>query len=254
MENTLSTQFSNELPEFFLAEGQRPIGPFQAQEIYLKLERKESSWSDYIYRAKEGKWMRIFEHPVFQGLLPKSPAAPPVGSARPAPPEEERRCWFMINEDQQTGPYTATEVKRVLALAKGKGSLLWRSGMMEWLPADQAFQETPAELPRKEKRMALRRPITAKIFVTNQAEVILGVCRDLSVGGMQVLAEKLPGAVGTVIRLNVDPSHEMSLSGFVAEGVIVRHLEDMRGFSFRFTKISDHDREQIEQFIEQIKL
>ncbi len=254
MENTFSTQFPNQQPEFFLAAQGHAIGPFQAQEVALRLEKKESLWSDYIYRAKEGKWMRIFEHPVFQGLLPKSPAAPPVGSSQPQPPEEERRSWFMMKDDQQTGPYTATEVKRVLSIGDTIGVLLWKAGMMEWLPPEQAFLESPSDLPRREKRLALRRPVTAKIFLTNQEDVISGVCRDLSVGGMQILADRLPGVVGTVIQLNVDPSHEMSLKGFVAEGVIVRHLEDLRGFSFRFTKISDHDREQIEQFIERTKL
>jgi hypothetical protein len=251
MENTFSAQFPNSQPEFFLVESGQAVGPFAAQDVALRLEKKESSWSDYIYRRKEGKWMRIFEHPMFQELLPKAPAAPPVGSATPPPPGDEQRCWFLLKEQQQTGPYTFTEVKRVISMGGSEGLYLWKSGMMEWLPPDQAFAGVEPRPENREKRVGLRRPVTARIFLTNQEELILGVCRDLSIGGMQVLSERLPGPVGTTIRLNVDPSQDMKLHGFSAEGVVVRHLEDLRGFSFRFTRISELDRTAIEQFIEQ---
>ena len=47
---------------------------------------------------------------------------------------------------------------------------------------------------------------------------------------MQALTDRVPGAVGTTLRLNVSPSDAKTVKGFVAEGEIVRVLEDGRGF------------------------
>ena len=79
--------------------------------------------------------------------------------------------------------------------------------------------------------------------------MITGICRDISVGGMQVLTDTLPGPVGTAVRLNVTPPSDSGLKAFVAEGTVVRILEDQRGFSFRFTSISEDAKSSIERYI-----
>ena len=67
---------------------------------------------------------------------------------------------------------------------------------------------------------------------------------------MQVLTDRIPGAVGSRLKLNVSPSGEKAVEPFVAEGVIVRILEDGRGFSFRLEQISDQARAAIQKYIE----
>ena len=89
----------------------------------------------------------------------------------------------------------------------------------------------------------------AQVYVTNQAELATGICRDISVGGMQLLTDKIPGAVGSSIHLNVTPPKDSGLKPFVAEGLIVRILEDQRGFAFRFTQISNEAKQSIESYI-----
>jgi hypothetical protein len=81
------------------------------------------------------------------------------------------------------------------------------------------------------------------------------MCRDISVGGMQVLTDQIPGVSGTRIRLNVSPVNpsrskaSSAIEPFVAEGVIVRILEDGRGFSFRFEGLTDRAKKIIEKYI-----
>jgi hypothetical protein len=79
---------------------------------------------------------------------------------------------------------------------------------------------------------------------------------------MQVLTDRLPGKVGAKIRLNVSSISDEKASktqkarkidSFVAEGVIVRILEDKRGFSFRFDKLSSAAKRSIEQYINSAK-
>ena len=85
--------------------------------------------------------------------------------------------------------------------------------------------------------------------MTNESELVTGMCRDISIGGMQVLTDEVPGEVGTKIRLHVEPPKDSGLKAFVAEGTVVRILEDRRGFSFRFSKLSDEAKKSIESYI-----
>ena len=54
------------------------------------------------------------------------------------------------------------------------------------------------------------------------------------------------------IRINVHPT-DPSLPSFVTEGEIVRVLEDGRGFSFRFNRLTDDARKAIQTYIENEK-
>ena len=64
---------------------------------------------------------------------------------------------------------------------------------------------------------------------------------------MQVLMDHSPGPAGTALKLNVNPQPNMP--GFACEGVVVRILEDGRGFSFRFTSLSGDAKSAIEKYI-----
>jgi hypothetical protein len=95
----------------------------------------------------------------------------------------------------------------------------------------------------------------ARILLSNDREVAVAVCRDISIGGMQVLTDKIPGEVGSRIKLNVSPSKDEKgkkpeFKAFVAEGTIVRVLEDGRGFSFRFSRLTESARRSIESYVE----
>jgi hypothetical protein len=100
-----------------------------------------------------------------------------------------------------------------------------------------------------EQREHPRKPLVARITMANEDSVIVGVCRDISVGGMQVLTDRIPGVSGNRIKINVSPTGSSSFEPFVAEGVIVRILEDGRGFSFRFERINDQARRAIEGYV-----
>jgi hypothetical protein len=102
---------------------------------------------------------------------------------------------------------------------------------------------------RPEQRETPRRPMVARILMSNNESVIVAVCRDISVGGMQVLTDRVPGPVGTKIKLNVSPSGDQGLQPFIAEGMIVRVLEDGLGFSFRFDKIANSAVQSLEEYI-----
>jgi hypothetical protein len=111
-----------------------------------------------------------------------------------------------------------------------------------------------------EKRQAPRRPLVARIMMTQGDLLITAMCRDISIGGMQVLTDKIPGPVGTQLKMNVSSTEGKTdasvgaskIEPFVADGVIVRILEDGRGFSFRFNELSTGARRAIETYIQGI--
>lgn len=187
-----------------------------------------------------------------------------TAAVKSAPPQfkEAERSWFLHFNDSQYGPFSKDEVDGFLRIGKIHGKVhAWRDGMENWdrlenieLFTQAAKQAQKAAPPAKrEQRAAPRRPIVAKILMANDRDVAVGVCRDVSIGGLQVLTDKIPGPVGSKIKMNVSSSGnegQSKISPFAAEGVIVRILEDGRGFSFRFEQLSDSAKRAIERFID----
>ena len=197
----------------------------------------------------------------------------------PAKPKHEERSWFLYYNDAQYGPFSSEEISRYLRVGKIHGRVhIWKDGMAEWerLENLDRFADDVAEAKRvrearksgaaagagkessgtvREQRKAPRRPIVAKIYVANSEALSVAVCRDISIGGMQVLTDRIPGEPGDRIRMNVSPAAgkgdkaARSIEPFVAEGVIVRILEDGRGFSFRFDKLPEASRRAVEDFL-----
>lgn len=261
MENTNVIQFKDDQAEWFVSVGEKFRGPFKASEVYQKLQANEVSWIDHCFREKEGKWIRIADHEIFKALQPSAPKPKPT-IAPPAPPVkvEDETKWFLFQNESQTGPYFSHEIRRLIAAGQiNDSSHVWQEKFTEWkLVSDvPELKETraagvappPPMVTRADKRVLPRKPLIAQVYVTNQSQLATGICRDISVGGMQLLTDKIPGEVGSAIHLNVTPPADSGLKPFVAEGVIVRILEDKRGFAFRFTQIADAAKKSIESYI-----
>jgi hypothetical protein len=177
------------------------------------------------------------------------------------------KTWYLYYNQSQFGPFSQEEIERFIQIGKIHGRVYgWCKGMRNWVyleqiealkrqfPATQFSNAGPkSDVSEFEQRQAPRRPLVAKILMTNEQSVIVGVCRDISVGGLQVLSQKVPGKVGTKLKMNISPSTNKAgemIEPFVADGVIARILEDGRGFSFRFEQLSDRARKAIESYIE----
>ena len=85
------------------------------------------------------------------------------------------------------------------------------------------------------------------MFIENNSQLYEGICRDVSIGGMQVLVNQFPGSVSERISINVHPDN--TDHHFTASGEIVRLLEGGVGFSFRFLNLSDEAMKTINSYI-----
>ena len=252
MENTNQIQFQDDEATLFLADGQSTKGPFKPSEIYSKLNAKEVSWVDYCYREKEGAWIRIADHPVFKAIQAEPPKKKPNLALKPPPPPADTAIkWFVFQNDAQTGPYSTMDISRLIASHQvNENSFLWQETFPEWMPLNQVnVFNFKTEASVENRRTAPRKPFVAQLYLTNLKEMMTGICRDISIGGMQILCESVNGFVGETIRINVLPPDTSALTPFMAEGVIVRILEDKKGFSFRFTKLGEDVKTAIERYI-----
>ena len=279
---------SNETPVWFVAVGNAWIGPLSVQGLIKKIENGEFSWAHYTWRKGMSEWKRASDVKEFSAALPQAPkkqikeqvqersveVRPPFRGAK-APPAAPR-IWYLHYNQSQFGPYAEDDVHQYLRVGKIHGEVFaWREGMPEWarlgkIPIfDESVMEAArarikrknepvegvsrgaAATSRQDKRTAPRRPLVAKIYATQGEILATGICRDISVGGMQVLTDRIPGAVGERVKLNISPTSgsKKALAPFTAQGVIVRVLEDGNGFSLRFEKLGEAAKRSIQSYI-----
>lgn len=217
--STPPTAGDGEIKNYYLYFNSSQYGPFSKHELVHVMKSHKLGRSAYLWMPGWPNWKRLSEIEEFSSFM--MPAEPP--------PELSEPRVFKKNARGKTGKIERT-----------KESIE---------PTIGARMNSKAGIDASDKRGAPRRPLVARLFLHNDKDVIVAVCRDISIGGMQVLTDRVPGPVGSLIKLNVSPGDPGKVKGFVAEGEIVRVLEDGRGFSFRFRKITDEARRAIEKYI-----
>lgn len=257
----LSLMSAQNKSEWFLAVGDQSVGPLTASEVYERIVRGEASWVSFVWKEGMPEWTRVSDVSGFESLMPKAPVAKP-GSQPPKPPGQTKtksRDWFLYHSNAQHGPFAEDEVIGMVQVGStGSDVYAWKDGMKDWeplslIPAFKAYAKTPVTpgAGAAEKRAHARRPLIAKVMIAEGSKVFVGMCRDVSIGGMQVMSEYVPQSVGAKLKLNISPPDltKAAFQAFVAEGTVVRILDDRRGFSFRFSELPAATRTVIERII-----
>jgi hypothetical protein len=265
MENTLNLLLQDTQAKWYAVGNGSPVGPLSSKEIVLRLQSGALSFASHLWREGLNTWTRIYDLAEYKCLLPAEPAQDLILGlqkvavrAQPNPPpvqqQGQSRVWFAYVDNTQYGPFALAEV---LTLVESKrvtaSTYVWKKGFSEWQLAETVAEFSSvfnkAAVPEKtDKRNAPRKPFEARIILTDGKEVGWAVCRDISVGGMQVLMDHQPGPVGTVLKINVNTTSEVP--NFACEGVVVRILEDNRGFSCRFVNMPADAKTAIEKYIQ----
>jgi hypothetical protein len=263
MENTLNLLMQDTALKWYTVVADRPVGPLSAKEIVQRIKAQELNFASHVWKDGFKGWTRIYDVIDFKPLLPAEPSASTLAeiqsSTQAAPPplapqqKEELRVWYVYLDEASYGPVSDREVTGLIESGRISASTyMWTKGFTDWQQGkDVDYWKkrfgNPAAAKATDKRSAPRKPFETKILLTDGKEVGWAICRDISVGGMQVLMDHAPGPAGTQLKLNVNP--QGNVPGFACEGVIVRILEDGRGFSFRFTTLSGDAKTAIEKYI-----
>jgi hypothetical protein len=249
---------------YFVEKGNR-LGPVSLDELIQKVKTKSLNESDFVWRKGFDNWRKIKDCSELTDALHATPEIPEI-------PElvfdmaqinlDEKLFLVKIGPDRggqnekEYGPYSLNMLKTLHKDNRVNGkTLVFAPGMNEWRflgeldRYQEIFQDTPPSIPESDKRMYKRKPCKARMFFSDNKKVFEGVCRDVSIGGMQVLIADFPGKVGDKIALNVELSDDSGDAKFVANGKVVRVLESQGGFSLRFTELNHDAMKAIQRYI-----
>jgi len=255
---------------YYVHKGNRQ-GPVAVEVIQDLIKKDELKSEDYIWKKGFDNWKKIKDVPE---ILVSKPAITQKANPEPIPatPVETKKSFKLAQLEKETknifirvgldrgqtpneyGPFTVSQLKALYKENRINGKTqIFSTGMSDWiLLADVEdyqtfFHELPPVIQDIERRNAKRKPFVARMFVHNNKKLYEGVCRDISVGGMQVLLDNFLGKAGDKITINVHP--ENSDYHFTASGEVVRVLEGQSGFSFRFNQLSDEAHKAIEKYL-----
>ena len=268
---------------YYVLKGQR-LGPVDIGVMTTLIQDEQLGSEDYVWKKGFENWLKLSDVPELHLSQQAAPVVTPIAAApvkkvatQAAAPKaaavsqaslpligqlhQDQRCVYVrIGVDRggspaEYGPYNLELMKRLYREHRinGRTQFLIQDQMNEWgfladLPDfEEVFNDVPPVIQEVERRKYVRKPMIARMFVQNNRNVFEGVCRDISVGGMQVLTDGFPGRAGERISINVHPDN--TEYHFTAAGQVVRVLEGNQGFSFRFDGLNKEALKAIEKYI-----
>lgn len=262
---------------YYVHKGNRQ-GPVGQDVIASMISAQELKAEDFVWKKGFDNWKKIKDVSELQ----EAPASVPIpaSESKPTPVtpglvtaanveeefslsslgEDDRCLYIRVGNDRgeapaDYGPFSVNQIKRLFKENRINGkTFIFATGMQEWkvlgdIPEYQElFDELPPEIRDTDRRAGTRKPFVARLFIQSNKRLFEGLCRDISIGGMQVLVPDFFGHAGDKITINVHPDN--TEYNFAASGVVVRVLEGNSGFSFRFQNLNDEAKRAIEKYIQ----
>lgn len=240
-------------------------GPIELSEMQSLLAGGDLSDEGYVWKKGMSDWTKAKE--IEELIVEDSDEAPSDDIPEVISDGFEleklaggENCIFLqIGADRggapvEYGPYSLDLIKKLFKENRiNAKTYVFLRGMPDWMMlADfkdyaEIFEGVPPVIEEKERRAGKRKPFVARMFFESDKQVYVGICRDVSIGGMQILVDHIPAPIGNKISINVHP--ENTEHHFVADGEVVRHLDGGQGFSFRFLDLKSDAKEAIEKYL-----
>lgn len=112
---------------------------------------------------------------------------------------------------------------------------------------EKLFFTSPPSLDVNNENKFLPPPLIAKIFSPQENTYYTGICRDVSIGGMQILVSNFPALKGQEIEVKIHPKNTEEY--FVANGQVARSLTGNQGVFVRFKDLSDQAYSSINNYL-----
>tara|TARA_Y100001954_G_C15828877_1_gene613831 strand:+ start:7932 stop:8708 length:777 start_codon:yes stop_codon:yes gene_type:complete len=253
--------------DWYYVEGEKRVGPIKEEQLIIKIKEGDLGEDNFVWKKGFDNWKKLKDVSELSNIVDETSEIPKIVKSSNKRDIDwdtikENEKVFLIKigidrggQDVEYGPYSLNILKKAASEGRINGkTLLFVSGMNSWefisdLPIyDDIFDDQKEDLSGDDRRKNKRKPFVARMFYHNDSIVYEGVCRDISVGGLQVLVDGFPGKIGDEISLNVHP--ENTDHSFVAGGKIVRILDGDQGFSLRFIGLSDEAKDSIEAYLE----
>lgn len=259
------------MTSWYYVQGSDRVGPIDRDQLSTLVEQKVLNADSYIWRKGFDNWKKFREVDEVSDILNRGMTQAPNMPEMPAPIKRVEIDWNKIKptdkiftikigldrdaDETEYGPFNLEQMQMMFDETRiNAKTLVFAPGMKTWcfladLPIyESAFNCAPPEIEEIDRRRNIRKPFVARLLFHDQTVVYEGICRDVSVGGLQVLVSNYPAKLGDNVQLNVHPDN--SDYCFVASGKVVRVLEGNQGFSLRFHELNQEAKKAIYQYIE----
>ena len=253
---------------WYYVQGSDRVGPVEESAIADLLNDGTLNEESYVWTKGFENWAKVNTVQELSSYINNSeddtadlPPAEGFGIDWDQIAKDEKVFMIKIGLDRGTkeveyGPYSMEELKRAYDEKRiNDKTFVFVQGMESWvflaeLPVYQSiFSAMPPVIEEMDRRNNTRKPFVARLLFHDDAVVYEGVCRDISIGGMQILVSSFPGKIGDIISMNVHP--ENTDYNFVAKGEVVRILDGGQGFSLRFMDIGEDASGAINNYLSQ---
>jgi len=248
--------------QWYYVEGDASVGPIATSELKNLIQNGTLGGQSFVWKKGFENWTKIAALPelAIQGNPQPSEDLAVLNFFQPALESFDQKCFYIKTgmegnrEVSQFGPYSLNVLIRLFKEQRVNGqTLIWKKGMDDWafigtLPFYAKVFGEKAPPAVFERRKSSRRPFVAKILFHDRKDLFEGICRDISLGGMQLLVPDLSLKEGDEVSLNVHPDN--TNYHFVAKGKIVRVLEKKQGFSLKFIDLTDEAKSAIKEYLE----
>lgn len=258
--------------EWYYVDGKDRVGPISHTELESLFGKGTINKDSYVWKKGFDNWEHVRNVAELAGLKSASEAAadeiPSLGDIKPiheSPVDlksiDNDKKVFTVKvgydrggSDTEYGPFSLTQLR--LAYEENRindKTFIFCPGMENWQLLgdfevfDKISDSLPPQIDDSDRRIAVRKPFIARLLFHDNKDVYEGICRDISVGGLQILISDFPCKVGEVVSLNVHPDN--SDYHFTASGIVVRKLDADSGFSLRFKDLSSEAYQAINQYV-----
>jgi hypothetical protein len=262
--------------KWYYVEDNERVGPIEKYEMKKLLVNGFLNDDSYVWKKGFDNWLKVSDIPELEELKNEPEESevetdlelPPVFDKSPPQAEmswdeidfDERLFMIKVGRDRggnetEYGPFSLNMIKKLFDEKRINGkTLIFTRGMTNWafvadIPVyNKLFESLPPVIEDEERRTGIRKPFVARMFFHDNQEAFEGICRDISVGGLQILVSNFPVKLGETISINVHPDN--GDYSFVAAGEVVRVLEGDQGFSLRFNELNRLAENTIQSYIQ----
>lgn len=264
---------------WYYVENNERVGPVDENEFISLIEGKKILGDSYVWRKGFDNWVQAKKLDELKKFLTKEKIQkketlddiqidstsgedlendiPSIIFSWDDVDEKEKKFILRIGNDRgvdskEYGPFslmmieTLINQKRVNHLTQ-----IFSPGMSDWeLVGDikrfsKYFNQMMDSVDRRKSK---RCPITARVFLSDDSNFFQGVCRDVSIGGAQILVADFIGKEGDIVKINMH--FDDGTFAFTAKGKVIRNLNRVGGFAMRFVDLTPQSIKMINDYVE----
>ena len=254
---------------WYYVENNERVGPVDEKNFLDLIKSNVIDSETYVWKKGFDNWIQAKNLDELRNMIPHSSDSDNSDKKNENIEEDNIEfIWENISSDDQIfilrvgedrgieakeyGPYSLAMISKLIEQKRVNHlTQIFAPGMSDWISLGEVevFRDSFSdELEFIERRTTKRCPISARVFLSGEEHFFQGVCRDISIGGAQILVANFSGKEGDIVKINMH--FEDGSFAFSATGKVMRLLDRVGGFAMRYTDLSSESINIINNYIE----